>query len=98
MRVLLGSGGFRTPERVEVFAREMRSFFGPVERLLFLPYALRDHDAYVQMLRDKGLDAGYELDGIRRYADPRQAVRRSDAIHVRGGNLLRLLSAVSPLD
>lgn len=46
MKLLLGSGGFRTPERVAVLAEHMRAFFGPVRRLLFVPYALHDHDAY----------------------------------------------------
>src|SRR5262249_30050978 len=98
MRVLLGSGGFRTPERVAVFAREMRSFFGPVERLLFLPYALRDHDAYVQMLHDKGLDGGYAIDASPRHADPREAVRRAEGIYVGGGNTFRLLDELYRLD
>jgi dipeptidase E len=98
MRVLLGSGGFRTPERVAILAREMRSFFGSVERLLFLPYALRDHDAYLEMLRDKGLDGGYEVDGIHRHADPREALRRAEGIYVGGGNTFRLLNELYRLD
>jgi dipeptidase E len=92
MRLLLGSGGFRTPERIEVLAREMRSFFGALQRMLFVPYALADHDGYVQALREKGLHGGYELDGIHRHADPREAVRQSEAIYVGGGNTFRLLN------
>src|SRR5277367_844442 len=91
MRILLGSGGFRTPERVALLCDQMRSFFGPVRRLLFVPYALHNHDAYVQMLLKRGLDAGFELDGIHRHADPRQAVREADAIYIGGGNTFRLL-------
>jgi dipeptidase E len=92
MRVLLGSGGFRTPERVQALRGEMRSFFGPVERLLFVPYALQDHDRYVQVLHERGLDAGYEIDSIHRHADPSEAVRNAAAIYVGGGNTFRLLS------
>jgi dipeptidase E len=92
MRVLLGSGGFRTPERVAVLSAEMRSFFGPVPRLLFLPYALADHDGYVRVLTEKGINAGYELDGIHRHADPVRAVREAAALFVGGGNTFRLLA------
>src|SRR5262245_42688976 len=92
MRVLLGSGGFRTEERVRFLAGLMRSFFGPVERLLFVPYALQDHDRYVQTLTEKGLHAGYSLDGIHRHGDPRQAVREAEAIYIGGGNTFRLLA------
>jgi dipeptidase E len=92
MRVLLGSGGFRTPERVAALAAEMRSFFGPVERLLFLPYALADHDSYLRALTEKGINAGYPLDGVHGHADPVRAVREAPAVFVGGGNTFRLLA------
>jgi dipeptidase E len=92
MRVMLGSGGFRTPERIRFLTDEMRAHFGAVRRLLFVPYALADHDAYVQHMVEVGLNAGYELDGIHRQADPRAAVRGAEAIFVGGGNTFRLVS------
>jgi dipeptidase E len=92
MRVLLGSGGFRTLERVALLSAEMQSFFGPVPRLLFLPYALADHDGYVRILTEKGIHAGYELDGIHRHDDPVRAVREASALFVGGGNTFRLLA------
>jgi dipeptidase E len=69
----------------------MRSIFGPVERLLFIPYALQDHDGYVQRMMERGLDGGYALDGIHRYPYPQKAVREAQAIYVGGGNTFRLL-------
>lgn len=98
MRVLLGSGGFRTPERVQILVEQMRSFFGPVERLLFVPHAGSDHDAYVQLLHDRGLNAGYVIDSLHHHAEPREAVRRAEALFVGGGNTFRLLSELYRLD
>jgi dipeptidase E len=98
MHVLLGSGGFRTPERVAALAAEMRAFFGPVRRLLFVPYALADHDGYLRALEERGLGAGYELDGIHRHPDPRRAVRAAAALYVGGGNTFRLLDTLYRLD
>jgi dipeptidase E len=98
MRVLLGSGGFRTPERVAILQEQMRSFFGAVERLLFIPYALADHDGYVRILTEKGLHGGYPLDAIHRHADPRAAVEQAQAVYVGGGNTFRLLSELYRLD
>jgi dipeptidase E len=92
MRILLGSGGYRTPERVAFLAGQMQAFFGKVERLLFLPYALRDHDGYVRTMTERGIHAGYALDGIHRHPDPREAVRQAEALFVGGGNTFRLLS------
>jgi dipeptidase E len=97
MRVLLGSGGFRTPERVAALAAAMRSFFGPARRLLFVPYALADHDGYVCRTAERGLNAAYELDGLHRHADPRQAVRQAEAVYVGGGNTFRLLDTLYQL-
>ncbi len=92
MRLLLGSGGYRTEERIRFLAEQMRAFFGPIRRLLFVPYALADHDGYVSKLIEKGLGAGYRLDGIHRHADPVRAVREAPALFVGGGNTFRLLS------
>jgi dipeptidase E len=92
MRILLGSGGYRTPERLARLSAEMRQFFGPIDRLLFIPYALADHDEYVRKLVEKGLHAGYPIDSIHRHADPVRAVREAPAIFVGGGNTFRLLA------
>jgi dipeptidase E len=94
MRLLLGSGGFRTEERVRFLAETMRDFFGPIGRLLFVPYALADHDGYVRSLTERGLNAGYELDGIHTHADPVEAVEQAAGLFVGGGNTFRLLDAL----
>jgi dipeptidase E len=98
MRLLLGSGGFRTSERIGVLTGQMRSFFGPLARLLVVPYALRDHDGCLARLVERGLSAGYELDGIHRHPDPVQAIHEAEALFVSGGNTFRLLDTLYRLD
>lgn len=92
MRLLLGSGGFRTEERVRNLRARLKEHLGPVRRVLFLPYALHDHDKYVQTMLDRGLNADYELVGIHRTSNPREAVLNAEAIFVGGGNTFRLLN------
>jgi len=92
--ILLGSGGFRTPERVAVWAGQMRDVLGPISRVLFVPFALAEHDGYVRMMTERGLNAGYELDGIHRHPDQVAAVSEAAAVFVGGGNTFRLLSAL----
>jgi len=90
MRLLLGSGGYQSDERRERLVAAMRAHFGAIERILFVPWALADHDGCLDALVEKGLDAGYELDGIHRYPDPRAALDEARAIYVGGGNTFRL--------
>jgi dipeptidase E len=98
MRLLLGSGGIRTPERVALWAGLVREVLGRIRRVLFVPYALADHDGYIRMLRERGLDAGFELDGLHRQPDPVAAVRTAEAILVGGGNTFRLLATLYRLE
>ena len=98
MRLLLGSGGFRTEERVRLLTEQMHSVFGPIDRLLFVPYALADHDGYVKTILERGLHAGYTLEGIHIFSDAREAVRNCQGIYVGGGNTFRLLDRLYRYD
>ena len=94
MKLLLGSGGIRTPERVALWTGLVREVLGGVRRVLFVPFALADHDGYVRAMMERGLNAGYELDGLHRHADPVAAIRSAEALYVGGGNTFRLLTAL----
>lgn len=94
MHLLLGSGGFRTPERIANLTAAMRNLFGDIHRVLFIPYALADHDGYLRILHERGLHAGYELDGIHRHDNPAKAVEQAEGIYVGGGNTFRLINAL----
>ncbi|XP_054471527.1 alpha-aspartyl dipeptidase-like [Anoplopoma fimbria] len=70
-------------------------FFGrDVNRVLFVPYALHDRDAYTRTARDKFRTLGYELDSIHEAADPVDAVRKAQGIFIGGGNTFRLLKSL----
>lgn len=97
MRLLLGSGGYRTPDRVASIRAQMRDFFGDVERLLFVPYAQADYAAYLASWRERGLDGGYPISGIHETSNPAAAVRAAPGLVVGGGNTFRLLAALYEL-
>lgn len=92
MRLLLGSGGFGPAGRREVLTEQMQQLFGKIDEVLFVPYALADHDWYVKRLSELGLSAGYTLRGIHRFDDPVEAVEQAEGIYVGGGNTFRLLN------
>jgi dipeptidase E len=94
VKLLLGSGGLRTPERVAVWAEAVRAALGDIDRVLFVPYALADHDGYVRAMTERGINAGYRLEGIHEFDDPVSAVREAAAVFVGGGNTFRLLDAL----
>ena len=91
MRILLGSGGLSTKARQEAWRAELDDFLGPVKTVLFVPYALADHEGYTRMVAERGFQAGRTLLGLHRAKDPRKAVREADAVFVGGGNTFRLL-------
>ncbi|XP_062862256.1 alpha-aspartyl dipeptidase-like [Trichomycterus rosablanca] len=75
--------------------QQIRDFFGEkVKRILFVPYALHDRDAYTKTARDKLTSLGYEVDSVHEAADPVEAVRKAEAIFIGGGNTFRLLKAL----
>lgn len=73
---------------------EIRNFLGDLRRVLFVPFALYDRDAYALNARDRFKQMGYELTSVHNAADRFQAVADTDAIFVGGGNTFRLLKTL----
>ncbi len=72
----------------------IREFLGPEARVLFVPYALHNRDAYADTARQRFEKMRYTLESIHTTADPRQAVENAEAIFIGGGNTFRLLKAL----
>src|SRR5215472_3088275 len=75
-------------------ADEIQSLLGAAgaRRVLFVPYALFDRDAYALRARDRFRALGFALDSIHDAPDPKGAVRRAEALFIGGGNTFRLLA------
>ncbi|MER7084022.1 dipeptidase PepE [Saccharopolyspora kobensis] len=67
------------------------------DRLLFVPFAKRDHDGYTATVQNAVGPHGITVDGIHRSADPVAAVRDAQAVFIGGGNTFRLLAALHRL-
>jgi dipeptidase E len=77
-------------------AEAIKTFLRPSgARVLFVPYAAHDLDAYADKARGRFETMGIPLDSIHR-ARPRvvSAVERADAIFIGGGNTFRLLDTL----
>lgn len=77
---------------------EMADFLAGVTRVLFVPHALKDHDAYAAKARGAFRTIGRDLDSLHEAASPRDAIRDAPALFVGGGNTFRLLAALYALD
>ena len=74
---------------------EIRDFLGDVKRVLFVPFALYDRDAYAASARERFKRMGYELTSVHdRVVDRFQAVAETEAIFIGGGNTFRLLKTL----
>lgn len=67
-------------------------------RLLFVPFALQDREAYSAKVRERLGSEQIQVDGLESSADPRAAVAEAEAVFVGGGNSFRLLKALQDLD
>lgn len=77
---------------------EIRSFLGDVKRVLFVPYALHDRDAYAATAQQRFQKMGYELSSIHTAGQPAQAINDAEAVFIGGGNTFRLLKALYDFD
>uniref|UniRef100_A0A182QYY5 dipeptidase E n=1 Tax=Anopheles farauti TaxID=69004 RepID=A0A182QYY5_9DIPT len=62
-----------------------------VSQVLFVPYALTDHDAYTAKVGSVLQRWGFTCSGLHTYPDPVAAVRAAQLIYIGGGNTFLLL-------
>ena len=73
-------------------AAAITSFLGPVGRVLFVPYALFDHEGYAAKARARFDTMGLALDSVDDApGGPVRAVDEAEALFIGGGNTFRLL-------
>ena len=73
---------------------EIRSLLGGVRRLLFVPFALYDRNAYANKARQRFAQMGYEVTSLHEVNDMLKAIRTAEAVFVGGGNTFRLLKSL----
>jgi dipeptidase E len=73
---------------------EIRDFLGSIKKVLFVPFALYDRDAYAKQASDRFAAMGYDLNSIHTATDMKHAVADTEAVFIGGGNTFRLLKAL----
>ena len=75
-------------------AAEIHDFLGDLKRVLFVPFALYDRDAYAATAKDRFNRLGYDLTSIHNAPNPVKAVNDTEAVFIGGGNTFRLLKCL----
>ena len=83
---------------LEWCSTELRDFLDGAERILFIPWALADHNGYANVVSSAYDSFGLDIESIHRADDPRSAIAGADAIYVGGGNTFRLLKTLQQAD
>lgn len=92
MKLLLGSGGLSTPERIRAWKKGFQDFVpAAAKEVLFVPFALQDHAKYTQMIAERGFGGERKLVSLHTFEDKKAAIRDASVIYVGGGNTFRLL-------
>jgi dipeptidase E len=73
---------------------EIRAALGDVPYVLFVPYAIKDHDGYAATAKKRFAKMGYEMKSVHAEADPAAAAAAAPAFFVGGGNTFRLLDCL----
>ncbi len=70
---------------------EIRGFLSPARRVVFVPFALFDHNGYTAKARERLGAEGIEVAGATPDAAGRRLLEGADAVFAGGGNTFRLL-------
>lgn len=77
---------------------ELRETLHGASRVLFIPFALKDHAGYAAKARAAFSEIGVALDSLHEAREPERAVLAAEAVFCGGGNTFRLLDALYERD
>jgi dipeptidase E len=96
--LLFSSTSVSGMQPLEYALEVVQGFLDGERTLLFVPYALADHDRYSLGVQQILTPLGVTVEGIHTAANPRQAVELARVLFVGGGNSFRLLQTLQQHD
>jgi dipeptidase E len=92
--LLLSSSAYHGTSYLEHAADALKARLAGVSKVLFIPYALKDRDAYATKARAAFEGLGFGLDALHEALNAVAAIEKAEAIFTGGGNTFRLLDAM----
>jgi dipeptidase E len=83
---------------LEHVEKQITSFLGDIQKVLFFPFAMSNQDAYAAKAKARFAALGYALESAHATCDARKAIEQTDAIFIGGGNTFRLLKALQDFE
>ncbi|HEY6253120.1 MAG TPA: dipeptidase PepE [Candidatus Angelobacter sp.] len=74
--------------------REIGDLLGGIQRVVFIPFALYDREAYCAKVRERLSRMGLALESVHSTSGPERLIEEAEAIFIGGGNTFRLLKAL----
>jgi dipeptidase E len=75
-------------------AAEIHDFIGDLQKVVFVPYALQDHDGYTSLVRERFSRIGYDVLSVHEITTPSDTIANAPAVFIGGGNTFLLLKAL----
>jgi dipeptidase E len=95
MRLLLISNSYSYGKGyLDHCADEICSFLEDIEQVVFIPYALFDHNKYTELVKSRFSELGIDVIPVHTSDEPIRIINKAEAIFVGGGNSFRLLNAL----
>lgn len=93
MKILLLSGSktYDQPEFLEHAMSWIKAHFGSKKKILFVPYALKNHEEYAAIIAKAFAKADIEVISAHTRENPVTLLDQVDGIYIGGGNTFRLL-------
>ena len=95
--LLISSSRVHGSEFLEHCSEAIKSHFASAETVLFVPYALADHDKYESTVAEAFQKNDLNLKSIHHADDPVAAIENAQGIFIGGGNSFRLLKTLYDL-
>ena len=90
MKVLLGSGGVATPERLDLFKSLVSDHFKKSKNVVYIPLASANHFVGIERIREIMGDQGWKFNLLNEGKERRQ-IEEADGIYIAGGNSFLLV-------
>ena len=77
---------------------EIRGMLNNIQKVVFVPFALHDRDAYAAKAGERFKRMGFTLESLHLTSNPQPLLEQAQALFIGGGNTFRLLKALYDYD